>query len=270
MIEVRLHGPLAEKYGAKHNLDVATPREAVWALVANHSDFHKDFLQTERWAFLVDGDWRHGDQALTFPCSKEVDICPVIEGRAFLGAMFIGFLIPSIAGTATASLLGGLLIAGLLLGVSLLFAPKAPKKPEADDHDKDDNYAFNGPDNITAQGTPVPIAYGRVHVGSVVVSAGLELDNQIFDVVTPPPPPVVVFPGGNPPIVQRTVGTKKVPGPAGWRYTGTQMIKPAGSTSYTTVYLFQSPSKVQPPLPLQYWLWDSKREFRPAGTGSIT
>lgn len=35
------------------------------------------------------------------------------------------------------------------------------------------SYIFNGAVNVTAQGAPVPICYGRMRVGSVVVSAGV-------------------------------------------------------------------------------------------------
>jgi predicted phage tail protein len=279
VIAVRLHGPLAEKYGGEHRFDVQTPREAVWALAANHDGFQRDFLAGERWAFLVDGDWRHGDDTVNFPVSREIDICPMVEGRAFIGAAFIGFLIPSIAGTAAASMLGGLLVAGLLLGVSMLFSPKAPK-PASSDEKKNENYSFSGPANITTQGAPVPVAYGRVHVGSIVVSAGLQLGEE-FNIIpppepgtgTPPPPPVAwVYPGGNPDIVAHNISeSKTVQGPRGWRYSyqTTERKSDDDGQTYTTtvVYGFQSPVKVQPPSPLQFWLWDISRGFRPGITG---
>ena len=36
------------------------------------------------------------------------------------------------------------------------------------------SYAFNGAVNTAAQGNPVPICYGRLRVGSQVISTGLE------------------------------------------------------------------------------------------------
>jgi predicted phage tail protein len=35
------------------------------------------------------------------------------------------------------------------------------------------SYIYNGAVNLTAQGNPVPLCYGRMRVGSVVVSAGV-------------------------------------------------------------------------------------------------
>jgi predicted phage tail protein len=39
------------------------------------------------------------------------------------------------------------------------------------------SYIFNGAVNLTAQGNPVPICYGRIRIGSVVVSAGLSTED---------------------------------------------------------------------------------------------
>ena len=39
------------------------------------------------------------------------------------------------------------------------------------------SYIFNGAVNLTAQGNPVPICYGRMRIGSVVISAGLSTED---------------------------------------------------------------------------------------------
>ena len=38
------------------------------------------------------------------------------------------------------------------------------------------SYSFNGAVNTTAQGHPVPVGYGRLVVGSAVISAGIDVD----------------------------------------------------------------------------------------------
>ena len=42
-----------------------------------------------------------------------------------------------------------------------------------DPADNRSSYIYNGAVNLTAQGNPVPLCYGRMRVGSVVVSAGI-------------------------------------------------------------------------------------------------
>lgn len=174
LVTVRLHGPLGERYGGEHRFAIASPREAVAALDANYPGFRRDFLATPEYALLVDGDWRDGsmpDVAVS-PIGREIDFCPVIEGRIFapivagLGALGLG--------TVAANILGGIIATALMVGVSMLLAPK-PQKKTATDTKKDENYAFSGPENVTEQGVAVPLIYGTCFVGSVVISAGLEV-----------------------------------------------------------------------------------------------
>ena len=90
-------------------------------------------------------------------------------------------------GTAT-SAIGAALI---LSGTSQLLSPSISDAPgtfgsieganrfasiDSRNNEPADNrtsYIFNGAVNVTAQGAPVPICYGRMRVGSVVVSAGV-------------------------------------------------------------------------------------------------
>jgi predicted phage tail protein len=46
----------------------------------------------------------------------------------------------------------------------------------ADDSDPRKNYSFSGIQNTSRQGVPVPVIYGEVIVGSVVISAGIDVD----------------------------------------------------------------------------------------------
>lgn len=172
LVTIHLHGPLADQFGAVHRFDVRTPIEAVRALDANYPGFVAAFAQHSHYGLYADGDWRDGDAAASMPVSRELHICPIIEGRAFIGAALVGALFPSIAGTAAATIIGGLIMTGLLIGISLLFAPKVKKPKEAG---RDESFAFNGTGNIAGQGAAVPLIYGRVHAGSVIISAGFEI-----------------------------------------------------------------------------------------------
>ena len=224
LASIYLHGPLGERFGETHRLAVSSPIEAVAALDANYPGFLREFAKVEAYGLYADGDWRGGDMAGQMPFSRELHFCPVIEGQAFLGAMLVTAIFPGIAGT-TASIIGGVLMAGVMFGLSYLLAPKAPSS----DTTKDDNYAFSGPENVTGQGVAVPLIYGRVYAGSVVISAGLDLGTDIAATVpvaaapdAPPstaisPPGTAAPPGGWPPIVFDNLGR---PGPQGWHYVG--------------------------------------------------
>jgi predicted phage tail protein len=180
LVDIHLHGPLADKYGALHRFAINNPREAVHALDANFPGFVSDFVKHERYAIYADGDWRDFEGAEIAPFGREVHFCPQVEGGAFLATALIGAIIPSIAGTTAATILGSVLMTGLLIGISFLFRPKQPKKK---DEAKDESFAFSGPENVTGQGVAVPLIYGRVYAGSVVISAG----QSTTDIMTTPP-----------------------------------------------------------------------------------
>ena len=66
--------------------------------------------------------------------------------------------------------MGASLIMG---GVIELLTPQQKVTSSGDSADNTPSYNFNGPVNTTAQGHPVPLAYGEVMTGSAVISAGV-------------------------------------------------------------------------------------------------
>jgi len=48
---------------------------------------------------------------------------------------------------------------------------------QATELDPQESYSFSGIQNTSRQGTPVPVAYGETIVGSVVISAGIDVDD---------------------------------------------------------------------------------------------
>lgn len=148
---------------------------------------------------------------------EEISITPVLQGAGGgggLGSIFAGFALVAAAIVlgpvgfifsgfgagaigASAAAATGLVGAGLVLsGTATLLSPSLSDSPRvggsslsranaqnsfaAEFNEVPDNrgsYVFNGAVNITAQGNPVPLLYGRMKVGSVVVSAGLSVED---------------------------------------------------------------------------------------------
>ena len=52
-------------------------------------------------------------------------------------------------------------------------------------HQKLQSFSFSGIVNVAQQGLPVPVCYGRVITGSVVISAGLNSE-QLITTSSPP------------------------------------------------------------------------------------
>ena len=138
-------------------------------------------LKYQRYCIVADQDIRD-ENSVMFPVSKQVDIVPYVEGDDF----GISFLISAIVGTmftagttafTVATIVVGVLLSALLIGVSMLLTPKPKKATNGSDERKESNQ-FSGPDNLVGQGASVPIIYGRCFVGSVVISIGIETSDQ--------------------------------------------------------------------------------------------
>jgi len=64
----------------------------------------------------------------------------------------------------------------LLGGVSqMLFAPPKAQKNAGERAENIPNTSFSGAVNVTGQGNPVPVCYGKMGVGSQVVSVGFSV-----------------------------------------------------------------------------------------------
>jgi len=108
-----------------------------------------------------------------------------IAGAGGGAATAAGFTLGIAAANVAASIGVGL----ILSGTAQLLSPQPAELPgltggsagrrnsfdpaNNDPADNRSSYIYNGAVNLTAQGNPVPICYGRMRVGSVVVSAGV-------------------------------------------------------------------------------------------------
>ena len=65
----------------------------------------------------------------------------------------------------------------MLGGTAQLLSP-TPQVPDFDSDPRNnaDNFSFSGVQNVSREGIPVPVAYGEVITGSVVISAGLNVE----------------------------------------------------------------------------------------------
>ena len=93
-------------------------------------------------------------------------------GVAASGA--VGVIAPGFAAaSALAAAAGNIGLGLMLVGVSQMLSP-VPKPPR--EASRLESNSFSGIAQTTRQGVPVPIAYGRLFVGSAVISAGLDID----------------------------------------------------------------------------------------------
>lgn len=206
LTDVFLHGELGVKYGTHHRFDINNACQAARALAANYKEFYRDFV--DGFYIIKVGDEELSDNALQRAINKErpVHIIPVVGGskkgggvKAIAGIALLAVATggaaaavgPFAAGTSAFSATafsigsyavsyGSLALSGvsmLLQGVSsLLTSTPSTNYDTRNPVDQRPSALFNGQTNRSAEGTVVPLVYGEFIVGSVVASAGLEIE----------------------------------------------------------------------------------------------
>ena len=191
MREIRIYGALAKFLKRRvFRAEVASAAEAVRFLVANFPAVEK---------FIAERDFRVslGERNLALeeihdPAGQQViKIVPVVAGAGKVGQIILGVALVALAflgpagafGAAFAKnallfqVLGGIGGSLVLGGVAGLLTP-VPSIAAAGANSTNDpkkNYSFSSIQNTSRQGTPVPIVYGETIVGSVVISAGIDI-----------------------------------------------------------------------------------------------
>lgn len=192
MKTIHLYGHMLEKFGGPFTLDVETPAEAARALCVQLPGFEVE-IKKANWHVirgpLDDADYV-GESALqmTLGQQNEVHIIPVIAGAGsggglgmiVVGAIFIAAAFftggASIAAWSTIATMMGAAGLGMVVGGLIAMTMKAPGAADTSSgvtEDEKASFLFDGPGNQTKQGGAVPRGYGRLLVGSIVVSSGL-------------------------------------------------------------------------------------------------
>lgn len=189
---IRLHGEMGRRFGREFVMDVLTTAEAVQALCATVTGFRAYLIEHADDGYKVFvGTQRIDTEGLIDPVSDRevIRIAPVVAGaggdfgKIIVGAALIyfsmgtsGVAITPLWGTTTLGSLAGNIGFSLILGGVASMLSQPPPTPTATTSTPTQNTPskiFDGAVNTTAQGNPVPLCYGRVLVGSHVVSAGL-------------------------------------------------------------------------------------------------
>lgn len=196
MTTIKLYGKLGRLFGRVHKADLSSssPAEAVAYLKANFRGI-EDYLVHAKsrdgvgFAVFRGKENLKEDQLKEPSFGEEIRIAPVIIGSKRGGILNIIVGVVLIVVGAYASTFGlspevgvQLIGAGIAMvagGVIQMLTPR-PKGLSAQDRpESTPSYSFNGPINTQAQGHCVPVLYGRGWVGSAVISAGMDIKDDI-------------------------------------------------------------------------------------------
>ena len=198
--KVKLYGELAKFVGHKEfEVQVDTVGKAVSILIHNFPGIES--YMSPRYYQVKVGKYDIDKNELGYPVGKEdIHFIPVISGsgkgfgKILLGAALIGVAVfsggagfgaggvlgfGSTTGAFSLAALGGNIgIALVLSGVSDMLFPLPEPQRFNSEEDPRLSFSFSGVQNTSRAGTPVPVVYGEIFTGSVVISAAVD-NNQV-------------------------------------------------------------------------------------------
>lgn len=191
--KVRVYGRIAKFLKRRvFDAEISSAAEAVRFLLANFPHLEPELAQGHYRVSV--GTYDISEDELAHPVGRqEVKIIPVVAGAGATGRIIAGVALVAltfgIGAIASAGVtLGGLAGIGTVgtafvgIGASLVIGGVAqlltpvPTLPTGADSNQDPrkSYSFSGIQQTSRAGVPVPICYGEVLTGSVVISAGIE------------------------------------------------------------------------------------------------
>ena len=195
--KLKLYGELAEFVGHKEfEIQVDSLAKVVSFLVNNFPQVAK-YMNPKYYQVKV-GNYAVNEEEIHHPIGQaDIHIVPVIAGagrgglgKVLLGAALIGVAFATGGASLTksgitfqASRLGGAYLAQafvyvgaslVISGVSEMLFPLPKPKEFKSEQDPQLSFSFSGTQNTSRAGTPVPIVYGEIVTGSVVISGAID------------------------------------------------------------------------------------------------
>ena len=194
--KIKLYGKLAKFIGHRVlEADVATAAEAVRFLLANWPEAEAH-MNDQHYRVSI-GTYDIDLEELHHPAgAAPISFVPVVAGAGAVGRIIAGIALIALsfgiaslaAGAALAGSFSGFALqavafgtqAGLIAGVGLVVGGVAQlltptPKISQDEGDPRKSFSFSGIQNTSRAGVSVPVVYGETLVGSVVISAGIDI-----------------------------------------------------------------------------------------------
>ena len=159
MKSIFLHGAIGEAFGREFKLNVSTPREALKALLAINEGMKKYLIEKEI-------------KGIHYGIKKKNEFIQQGEEDFYLNSDF--HITPIPAGGATFAL--NLAMMAATTALSMIVNKKMAETMKQDNETltmQTQSYIYNGKSNHMKQGQVIPFGYGRLIVGSSVVSSSV-------------------------------------------------------------------------------------------------
>jgi predicted phage tail protein len=172
MTIVRLHGLLGREYGNRFRLNIKNPKNVLDAIECNRRGFIKRVTDLQKEGFGYDiivnkKTITSGEEMESFESPSTIDLVPIIGGSSGAELLWI---------------FEKLLVAVFFAAITYALTPKPEVEAlETEASLSQQSLIFSNRANIAAQGSPVPVGYGRLLVGTHVIQATIRSYPQFID-----------------------------------------------------------------------------------------
>jgi predicted phage tail protein len=194
LVEVKLIGELGRRFGRSYSFVASSPREVISAL-SNQIEVFKDYLcgAHERGIGfrLVDGDAEGMGYEEAMMSCKQLIIAPVITGGGTIGKILLGVALIALAFVPGAGAFAGFAAGKFAIGSGILFSLGTslvlsgiaslltpPVQPPRETERKD-SFLFDRATELTTQGQPVPLLYGKFLAASPLIISSAITTQQV-------------------------------------------------------------------------------------------
>ena len=199
--KIKLYGELAEAVGEKEFIVRVNDIKQAVSFLINNFPFLEPLMTPNYYQVKV-GDYKIDEKEINYPLGRQdIHFIPVISGQGgnvgkillggalialsfgvggvfaaplAFGAKGFGLAAAGLGAKAAFGIGAGLLLTGV---TDMLFPLPEPQNFNSEE-DPQLSFSFSGVQNTSRAGTPVPIVYGEIFTGSVVISAAVDT-NQV-------------------------------------------------------------------------------------------
>ena len=202
--KIKVYGRLARFLGERSfEAEISTPLHAFKFLLANFPHLERHMME-QNYCIKVGKDEIDETELFNPIGQQEIKIVPVATGsrgvtRVLAGVALVGLTVATggfgtfaasgggfagigfgagaagsiTLGSSLAAAAGNLGIYLALSGAAQMLTP-VPQPPGVSEDPQSQNFSFSGVQNTSRAGTAIPVIYGEIFAGSLVVSAGID------------------------------------------------------------------------------------------------
>tara|TARA_Y100001937_G_scaffold16208_1_gene22447 strand:+ start:460 stop:1071 length:612 start_codon:yes stop_codon:yes gene_type:complete len=199
--KIKVYGKLRQFLGKSYFMAaVKSPQQAMSFLVANFEGIQKHM--NDQIYKIKMGGRVITEEYLSMSGQGDIQIIPIatgsiikgivagiaaVAGAGAAGAAVGGLLGSALVGTVVTAALTSVGTSMIIGGVTDLLSPQNPVPDVSSVSDIDPSirgsYSFSGIQNVSSSGVPVPIIYGLVFSGSIIISSGTD-STQVVKSIT--------------------------------------------------------------------------------------